>query len=307
MSYLEYLRSLITGRRQNISIDELQRIAESREIFDVQFVDTWKKDPVYIERLILNQIADSFQLATHFEFIEGASSSSNAFVVKPTDGEASALFLDEVLDLSILGIFITVWACAYKPKHLELCRKELSTLIKDVLVDRKSSYIGGMDIIQVTQMPNRAVTQAFDMYWCAWTFVIGHEIFHILNREELSVREEEFKADQFGFQVLIKFIEEKRQGKMINELDCFYEEYYLVPCMLMYIFRAMDEVRVNPPKYGSNDFHPSPEERMQAIIDLFDTDIPEDLDTTNGNAFLSTFLDTFDRLWVKENELIYNG
>ena len=299
MDYLEYLRLLTTGRRQNISIDELQRIAESREIFDAQFVDTWQKDPEYIERLILNHIADSFQLTIHFEFIEGAWYSSNSFVDKRTNGEASALFLDEVLDLAILGLFVTVWACAYKPEYFELCRQELLTLIKDVLVDRKSSYIGGMDIIQATQMPNRAVTQAFDMYWCAWTFVIGHEIFHILNQENLSVREEEFKADRFGFQVLIKFIEEKKEGKIVNELDCFYEEYYLVPCMLMYIFQAMDEVRLIPPVYGSDDCHPSPEERMQAIIDLFDTDIPEDLDTTNGNAFLSTFLDTFDKLWAK--------
>lgn len=36
---------------------------------------------------------------------------------------------------------------------------------------------------------------------------------------------------------------------------------------------------------------------MQAIIDLYDLgDIPDDMDTTNGNAFLKTFLDRFDEL-----------
>lgn len=36
---------------------------------------------------------------------------------------------------------------------------------------------------------------------------------------------------------------------------------------------------------------------MQAIIDLYDLgDIPDDMDTTNGNAFLTTFLDRFDEL-----------
>ena len=299
MSYLDYLRSLTTDRKYSIRIDELQRIAESREIFDEHFIDIWQKDTLYMERLILNHIVDSFQLAIHFEYIEGASFSSNAFVYKQTDGLASGLFLDEVLDLSILGIFVTVWAGVYKPEYLDLCREELSFLIRDVLVDRKSSYISGMDIIQATQMPNRAVVQAFDMYWCAWTFVIGHEMFHIINRDQLSVREEEFKADRFGFQVLIKFIEEQRKGKIAKGLDCYYEEYYLVPCMLMYIFQAMDEVRIDSPVYGSDNCHPSPEDRMQAIIDLFDTDIPEDMETVNGNEFLNTFLDSFDRMFYQ--------
>ena len=297
MSYLDYLRTLKTGRKESISLDELQSIAESRDIFDKNLIDRWKIDPLYMERLILNHVVHSFQLAIHFEYIQGESTSSNALVYKRTDGTASALFFDEILDLSILGIFVTVWACVYKPEYFEICREELLFLIKDVLVERKSSYIGGMDIIEETHMPNRAIVQAFDMYWCAWTFVIGHEIFHIINREVLSVREEEFRADQFGFQVLISFIEEQKKGEIGKELDCFYEEYYLVPCMLMYIFRAMDEVRLNIQEYGADYCYPSPEDRMQAIIDLFDTDIPEEMDTTNGNAFLNTFLDVFDSMF----------
>ena len=35
-------------------------------------------------------------------------------------------------------------------------------------------------------------------------------------------------------------------------------------------------------------------ERMQALIDLFDTDVPDDMDTENGNAFLSAFLDAVE-------------
>jgi hypothetical protein len=33
---------------------------------------------------------------------------------------------------------------------------------------------------------------------------------------------------------------------------------------------------------------------MQALIDLFDTDVPDDMDTENGNAFLSAFLDAVE-------------
>ena len=96
---------------------------------------------------------------------------------------------------------------------------------------------------------------------------------------------------------MIKLIEEQKEGTIPEELDCYYEEYYLVPCMLMYIFSAMDRFKAGPLEYGRDDQHPSPEERMQAIIDLYDLgDIPDDMDTTNGNAFLTTFLDRFDEL-----------
>ena len=76
-----------------------------------------------------------------------------------------------------------------------------------------------------------------------------------------------------------------------------YEEFYLVPCMPMYVFCAMDLLRKDSFKYGDDDYHPSPEERFQAIVDLFDSDVPDDMDTKNGNSFLKTFLDTFDLLF----------
>ena len=192
---------------------------------------------------------------------------------------------------------MTVWAAEYRPECFDLCKKHLKELIDDKLVRRVNSSDDRMDIIQETQMPDRAVQQAFDMYWAAWTFVVGHEMFHILKHEDLSNREEEFRADRFGFQVLIRLIEEQKAGTLPKELDCYYEEYYLVPCMLMHIFGAMDRFRAGQEKYGGDEDYPSPEERMQAIIDLYDVgDVPDDMDTENGNAFLATFLDRFDEL-----------
>lgn len=294
MSYLDYLRTLTT--KKSIDYNELHRWVNSRTIFDQSFIYTLQKEPLYMERAILNHVVDTFQLAIYFEYISGISGESNAFAYKRTDGTASGLFLDEILDLSILDIFLIIWARAYKPEYHDLCREQLLFLIQDILVNRKVSRNDVVNIIREAHMPDLAVVQAFDMYWCAWTFVIGHELFHIINREKLSTRDEEFKADQFGFQVLIRLIEERKAGIIPQELDCYYEEFYLVPCMLMYIFRAVDLLRKDSFKYGVDDYHPSPEERFQAIVDLFDSDIPDDMDTDIGNSFLNTFLDIFDQL-----------
>ena len=296
MNYLDYLRSLEAWRIPH-DPKPYYDIAGSRPIFDEAFIDKWIDDPLYIERLILNHVVETFHLSVYFEFILGNGNDSNALSYKRTDGTASALFLDKVLDFSIMEVFLTVWAAEYKPQYFDKCKKRLEDLIINKLVKRENANDDRMDIIQETQMPDKAVVQAFDMYWAAWTFVVGHELFHIVNREKLSKREEEFRADRFGFQVLIRLIEEQKAGVIPEGLDCFYEEYYLVPCMLMYIFRALDMFRTDHVRYGGDAIHPSPEERMQAIIDLYDIgDIPDDMDTTNGNAFLSTFLDRFDEL-----------
>lgn len=301
MSYLDYLRSLATTRRDKINWNELQTIVDQHEIFDDATIEVWRDDPLFVERAILQHIVDAFQLAIHFEFISGRSNSSQAFAVKSPDGSASCFFLDEVLDMSIMEVFLTVWAAVYNPEYTDLCKGKLSSLFKDRLIERTRYSCNAVDIIKDTHMSERAIVQAFDMYWSAWTFVAGHELFHIMNREPLTVREEEFKADRFGFQVLIRFINDQKKSLLPKELDCFYQDYYLVPCMLMYLFRALDLVRKNDTRYGDEDVHPSPEDRMQAIIDLFDSDVPDDMDTENGNAFLATFLDTFDLLRVSND------
>ena len=296
MTHREYLR-LFEANQSPGNPEQYHDVAKSREIFDDAFVDKWLRDPLYIERLILKHIVETCELSVYFEYLVVNWHECNALSYIRRDGTPSSLVFDKVLDLSIMEVLLTVWAAEYKQECWDLCQKHLKVLIGQKLAKRVITSDDRMDIIRATQMPDRAVQQAFGMYWAAWTFMVGHELFHIANREDLSTREEEFRADRFGFQVLVKLIEEQKAGTIPEELDCYYEEYYLVPCMLMYIFSAMDRFKAGPLEYGRDDQHPSPEERMQAIIDLYDLgDIPDDMDTTNGNAFLTTFLDRFDEL-----------
>ena len=297
MSYLDDLRTTKTIINVNMDLGELQKMIDSRKIFDKSYLDSWHADSLHLERQILNYIVNTCQLKVYFEYLTGVSGNSNAVACVHTDGTVSGLFLDEILDLSIMEVFLLVWAVVYKPDYIERYKKKLTVLIRDVLVGRNDSARDKTNIIQEATMPDQAVVQAFDMYWAAWTFVVGHELYHITNREKLTTREEEFRADRFGFQVLIRLIQNQKSGNNPEDIDCFYEEYYLVPCMLMYIFQAMDKYKTEPLGYGRDDYHPSPEERMNVILNLFDTEIPDDMDTRNGNGFLATFLDTFDQMF----------
>lgn len=296
MDYLEYLRSFPTVRADDSVKDIIAGVIESRSIFDGQYLGTYMKDPFYIERKILTHIVDLFQMKIHFEYISGNSGRTRVFAYKRISDEPSGLFLDEVLDFSLIDAFLTVWAAAYCPKEIEVCRGYFNFLLKDVLINRDRFNNKRTLIIQKVEMPDIAVEQATDLYWAAWTFMVGHELFHLINQEHLTTREEEFQADHFGFLVLIRMIGEQKSGAIPEEMASFYEEVYLAPCMLLEIFRIMDSYADTPAKYGADDCHPSPKERFDAIVDLYDTGITDDIDTENGNAFLNTFLDTVDLL-----------
>lgn len=273
---------------------ETEAYVRSRDIFDGEVLKSLQREPDLIERIILTRIVESFGLEIHFEYISGVGRESRATAYAGSGSTRSVFYLDMVLDKALIYLFLTVIAAIYHPEEADQCREIFRFLIRDVLTNRKSTDGDWKDIIKDLHLDDRAIVQAFGLYWSAWTFMAGHEICHLAEQEGLSVREDEFRADRFGFRALIRFIQEQKAGVLPAELDCFYEEYYLAPCMLMEIFREMDRFREKMPAYGGDDCHPSPEERMQALFDLFDTDVPDDMDTENGNAFLNAFLDAVE-------------
>ena len=48
--------------------------------------------------------------------------------------------------------------------------------------------------------------------------------------------------------------------------------------------------------------HPSPEDRQKHIFEMFDTEVPDDFDTTQGNEILNIFLDSMDKLKSMVNQ-----
>lgn len=273
---------------------ETEEYVQSLDIFDGEVLNALQREQDIIERIILTHILESFGLEIDFEYVRGVAEKSGAAVYIGPGETQPILFVDMVLDKSMICLFLTVLSACYHPQELEKYRSIFRFFVRDVLVDRKETDSDWDDIIKEMYIDDRAITQAYGIYWAFWTFMVGHEIYHIANPVDLSTREDEFLADRFGFQVLIRFIQEQKTGMLPKELDCFYEEYYLVPCMLMEFIRNMDLYREKMPAYGRDDCHPSPEERIQALIDLFDTDVPDDMDTEYGNAFLNAFLDAVE-------------
>lgn len=82
---------------------------------------------------------------------------------------------------------------------------------------------------------------------------------------------------------------------MPEEIRAFDENIYLSPVILFEYFDLSDEYGALTGKAVSSADHPSPRERKEHILDLFD-EIPKELITEEGNEVLNIFFDSADRL-----------
>lgn len=71
MSYLDDLRTTKTIINVNVDLGELQKMIDSRKIFEKSYLDSWHADSLHLERRILNYIVNTCQLQVYFEYLTG--------------------------------------------------------------------------------------------------------------------------------------------------------------------------------------------------------------------------------------------
>lgn len=87
-------------------------------------------------------------------------------------------------------------------------------------------------------------------------------------------------------------MEEQKKDKIPKNIKVYYEYLYLSPVMLFAYFDLLDEYRSLAGININYLNHPSPKERQKHIFEMFDTDVPDDFDTVQGNELLNIFLDS---------------
>ena len=124
----------------------------------------------------------------------------------------------------------------------------------------------------------------------------------MISNDDLSVLQEEYNADKDGYQILLRMMEDQKKGRIPENIRVYYEYLYLSPVMLFAFFETLDEYR-NMKGISINYLdHPSPENRQKHIFEMFDTDVPDDFDTKQGNEILNIFLDSMDKLKSMVNQ-----
>jgi len=264
------------------------------EAFDQSVVDIYKVDPNFIEKKIINYITEIENINLDLQYLSLYSQQLNAFSF--SNECESVIFADELIQYTMISFFITVFSLVddKSRENFERCLKNFIVLLD---LQGKKNIIGSHnidDLVYMSMVPTNVMHLAMDTYWTAWTFIISHEIYHLLNKKELSDYDEELEADTYGYRVLMQLISAQKESKVPKEIKVYYEHLYLSPMMLMEYYKLLDFYKELCGEKLTNNTHPNPIKRQEHLFSLFDSLVPENMDTELGNDLYNSFLDVID-------------
>lgn len=267
--------------------------------YDSTVVDHYLNDPQFVEKAIIEYILNMERLDVNMEYLSLYVKQMNASAVK--EGADKIIIMDELLTYTTLSFFLTVYSYAYDDSqdNTERCIQNMYSILENQGKRHKIAVHNIADIIEMISLPKNIINLAMDTFWNAWTFIIGHELFHLSISSEMTEIQEEYEADVYGYQILLHMIERQKKEEVPENIRVYFENMYLAPVMLFQYFAMMDEYRKlfgNSIEYTN---HPSPENRQNHIFEMFETDVPDDFETDEGNEILNIFLESLESLKTK--------
>ena len=284
-----------------------QKITKEDTAYDLEVVDRYMNDPQFVEKSIIKYILDMENLDIDIGYLSLYVKQMNASAVK--ESKDRVILMDELLTYTTLSFFLTVFSCAcdHSDENEERCVKNMYSILEMQGNRHKIMVHSAEDILKMITLPSNIIELVSDLYWNAWTFMIGHELFHLITDEKMSELQEEKEADAYGYRILLHMIERQNKGEMPENIRVYFENMYLVPVMLFQYFSMLNEYHELLGKIVEYGNHPSPEERQDHIFEMFETDVPDDFHTVEGNEILNLFLESLERLKVKVYKMIPNN
>lgn len=297
--YRAFYHSRENERNEDAVRSFVQKANQSGDsAFDSDVVSQYIENPQFVERKIIDSILDLENIYLDVEYLSVYNRQMNA--ASTSREEDKAIMVDELWSYTALSFFLTVFSLAYDSgkENFIRCIKNCFVLL-DLQGRRHEIRVHNLnDIDLMITLPANIMNLAMDSFWMAWTFMIGHELYHLTTKDgTVSDKQEELNADAYGYKVLIGMIEAQKQGHIPEEIRIFYEDYYLAPVMLFEYFRFLNQYRSLCGESIAYDGYPSPQQRQEQIFSLFDAYLPDDFDTVMGNEVLNLFLDAAELLW----------
>lgn len=269
---------------------------QNKDSFDMSILTMYEKDPAYIEKQLLKLILELNNIPLELEYLTFYIYKMSVRSI--SDEGNNGILMDELFSYTISSFLLTVFSLSYdsSSQNFERCFKNLIVTLdlqgrRKIIGTHNKSEFGEM-----LCMPQNVLSLASDAYWCIFSFIIGHELYHLMHKDEKSSLEDELNADRFGYTILINMIEFQKVNQIPKELQVYSENLYLSPVMFLEYFRLYDcfQGLCDANSYTHSPF--SPELRERLIIESYFEDIPESFNTDEGNDLLNNFLDAVDML-----------
>ena len=249
-----------------------------------------------VEKYLFDLIISSNDIYADIKYISLYNRSMN--LTSSTLYQKGLVFMDTTLNFFLLSFLCTTFSLSHDKsiENINRCIKSCFTSLDLVGINREIGTYNTKETTKMIALPSNVLNLIGDAYWAIWTFLIGHELYHIVHNESDNSKQDEFYADAYGYKILIDLIIQQSTAKTKDTICPFHQYMYLSPIMLLECLNFLDfykELCGNMPTYTN---HPTPSERINALFELYETHIPDEFDTYEGNIALNHFLESVDFL-----------
>ena len=260
------------------------------DVVDDEVLNRTYETEDYVDEKILSLILETLKIDEPIQYIPRYMRSMNAFQA----GGTTVVVVDELLEYTLLSFLFTMYSLANDrgEENVIRCMKNFYVLEDLQNGRREIGTHNEKQLYEMSVLPKNLMNTAMDNYWTIWTFLMGHELYHAIHPDDREGKATELRADQYAYRLLIKLIMKQKNNEIPKELEVFWEDQYLSPVILFEMFRLFDvyaELRGRPAVYRD---HPTPQERQENIFSMFKDDVPEEMNTEEGNRVLNLVLNS---------------
>lgn len=260
------------------------------DVVDENVLDCAYENEDYVDEKMLSLILKTLKIDEPIQYIPRYMRSMNAFRA----GGTAVVVVDELLEYTVLSFLFTMYSLANDGSEDNVIRCMKNFYVLEDLQNgrREIGTHNEKQLYEMSVLPENLMNTAMDNYWTIWTFLMGHELYHAIHPDDREGKATELRADQYAYRLLIKLIMKQKNNEIPKELAVFWENQYLSPVILFEMLRLFDvyaELRGKPVVYQE---HPTPQERQDNIFSMFENDVPEEMDTEEGNRVLNLVLNS---------------
>lgn len=257
----------------------------------------------YIENCLLKEILAFLSELGYDQSCKYFAAITNSFAAYVRDGKDKVIISDDSLNSGLIEFYLLVLGWANDIGDLdnfEYCFKNIIRLLDAHCIKKELGTIDpDMDKKWFKKLPGNIQEIAANCYWVSWSFMIMHELGHlILNHTQTeSDGNQELDADQFAYEMVLRLIE--RQNNSNDGVLSVYQGYTCFAPMMLFDFYYMID-------YFQRLIYPSDCRKVslrfeKRINNLIETEIHY-FDISRGNDVYNNYLEVID--YFKEQLLI---
>ena len=252
-------------------------------VIDEAILNRAYEEEDYVDEKMLGLVLKALKIDEPVQYIPRYIRNMNAFYANGT----KVVVVDELLEYTMYSLENN-----RSEENVTRCMKNFYVLEDLQNGKREIGTHNETQLYEMSLLPENLMHTAMDNYWTIWTFLIGHELYHAIHPEDRNGKDTELRADQYAYRLLINLIMQQKKNEVPEELQVFWEDQYLSPIILFEMFRLFDVYSELKGKEIVYQDHPTPKERQDNIFSMFKDDIPEEMNTEEGNKVLNLILNS---------------